>query len=286
MNITSERPVGSAETVGSSYADNKYFSLLIAFVISFGLLVIPFVGFAGIVPDGLAPVFKYPVPIALVMSMLITALGFGWKRAHKEARNVTIALSVVAALAAVTLAAFSAILADEFVDRKSFDALRSSIAELDLNETQIARLEEILVQKGYATQSDLAGMLLTDGQRQQVQALLVESGFVTEQDVVRIIEEENTRHLAGTCFLSPLPAYSSVAVRQSPSVEDGNLLRGLYPGEQLEVIGHNGGVVGNGRWWLVIYGSEEAPTFGWVASSVVAEINPGICTQLTQYPVN
>jgi len=120
----------------------------------------------------------------------------------------------------------------------------------------------------------------------RVQALLVESGYVTEQDVVRIIEEENNRRLAGTCYLAPLTAYSSVAVRQSPLVEEGHLVRGLYPGEQLEVIGHNVSVIDNGRWSLVKYGSEDRPTFGWVASSVVAEIDPGICTQLTQYPVN
>jgi hypothetical protein len=286
MNILSGNPDGSTDTIGSSTVENKYFSLLIAFIISFGLIVIPFVAFAGMVPASLAPAFNYPVPVALVMSIVITVLGFGWKRAHKEGRNVSIALSLVAALTVVTLAAFSAILADEFVDRKSFDALRTSFAELDLNETQIARLEEILVQRGYATQTDLAGMALTDVQRQQVQALLVESGFVTEQDVIRIIEEENSQRLAGTCFLAPLPTYSSVAVRRSPMVEEGNLLRGLYPGEQLEVIGHNGGVIDNGRWWLVQYGNEDSPTFGWVASSVVAEINPGICSQLTRYPVN
>ena len=77
-----------------------------------------------------------------------------------------------------------------------------------------------------------------------------------------------------------------LAVVTLAAFEEGNLLRSLYPGEQLEVVGHNGGVVDNGRWWLVKYGSEDRPTFGWVASSVVAEINPGICSQLTQYPVN
>jgi hypothetical protein len=286
MNIMSGSPDGPTGTIRSLYVDNKYFSLLIALIISFSLIVGPFFAFADSVPSSFAPAFNNPVPVALVISIVITVLGFSWKRIHKEGRNVTIALSGVAALGIVTLAAFSAMLSDEFVDKESFDALRTSFAELDLNETQIARLEEILVQKGYATQTDLADMALTDVQRQQVQTLLVESGFVTEQDVIRIIEEENTRRLDGTCFLAPLPAYSSVAVRQSPRVEEGNLLRGLYPGEQLEVIGHNGGAIDNGRWWLVKYGNEETPTFGWVAGSVVAEINPGICTQLTQYPVN
>lgn len=286
MNIVSGRAGGSTNATESSIVDNKYFSLIIAFIASFTLIVVPLVAFASYVPAVLAPLFKYPIPAALSMSIIITALGFSWRRAHQEKRNITIALSIVASLTVITLAALFVILAHQFVDQKSFEALRTSFAELDLNETQIARLEAILVQKGYATQTDLANMALTAVQRQQVQALLIDSGFVTEQDVLRIIEEENTRRLTSTCFLTPLPAYSSVAVRQSPNVEEGNLVRGLYPGEQIEVIGHNGGVIGSGRWWLVKYGSEESPTFGWVASSVVDEINPEICGQLTQYPVN
>jgi hypothetical protein len=121
-------------------------------------------------------------------------------------------------------------------------------------------------------------------QRQEVLSLLNEGGFVTEQDVIAIIEAQAAKELSETCFIEPLADYSSVAVRQSPEVADDNFIRALYRGERIEVIGHNGGTIGGSRWWLVRYGPEESPLFGWVSSSVVGEVNPTVCAGLTQYP--
>lgn len=272
----------SAATIG----DNKLLAGGIAFVVSFALFLAPFLAFAGIVPAGLRPLFNYPIPAALILSVLTTGMGLALRRSAAEARNWAIGLAIVGALGITILAVFGALVIDEdqFADRASFETLRTSFEEMNLSEAQIAQLDVILSGRRYVTATDLTGLSLTDAQRQEVVSLLGESGFVTEQDVIAIIDAQAAKRLTETCFITPLADYSSVSVRQSPEVADDNFIRGLYRGEQMEVIGHNGGTVDGSRWWLVAYGPEESPIFGWVSSSVVGEVNPGVCSGLTQYP--
>jgi hypothetical protein len=238
------------------------------------------------VPSGLRPLFEYPIPAAFLLSVLTTVTGMVIRRSAAESRNWAIGLAIVGALGMTVLAVFAALIIDEdqFADRASFETLRTSFEEMNLSEAQIVQLDAILSGRGYVTATDLTGLALTNVQRQEVLSLLNESGFVTEQDVIAIIQAQEAQRLAGTCFIQAAAAYSSVAVRQSPEVADNNLIRGLYRGDQMKVIGHDGGTVDGSRWWLVQYGTEEAPLYGWVSSSVVDEVNPDICNALTQYP--
>lgn len=276
---TGERTTGHA-------ADNKWLAALLAFVVSFALFLAPFLAFAEIVPSGLRPLFSFPIPAALILSVLTTGMGLAMRRSAADSRNWAIGLAIVGALGITILAVFGALVIDEdqFADRASFEALRTSFEEMNLTEAQIAQLDVILSGRGYVTATDLTELSLTDNQRQEVAALLSASGFVTEQDVINIIEAQEAKRLTETCFITPLAEYSSVSIRQSPEVADNNFIRGLYRGEQMEVIGHNGGITGSSRWWLVAYGPEESPLFGWVSSSVVGSINPSVCDGLTQYP--
>jgi hypothetical protein len=286
MSFFSQTHYQRGEATTGAIGENKYVAALIAFVVSFALFLAPFLAFAGMVPSGLRPLFAYPLPAALILAVLTTGTGLVMRRAAAESRNWAIGLAIVGALGITVLAVFAALIIDEdqFADRASFEALRTSFEEMNLSEAQIAQLDVILSGRGYVTATDLTGLSLTDVQRQEVATLLNESGFVTEQDVIAIIEAQEAKRLAETCFITPLAEYSSVSIRQSPEVADDNFIRGLYRGEQIEVIGHNGGTIGSSRWWLVQYGPEDSPLFGWVSSSVVGEVNAAVCGALTQYP--
>jgi hypothetical protein len=286
MSIFSQIHHPSRRASAATLNDNKPLAALIAFVVSFALFLAPFLAFAGMVPSGLRPLFDYPIPAALLLSVLTTVTGMVARRAAAEARNWAIGLAIVGTLGITVLSVFAALIIDEeqFADRASFESLRTSFEQMNLTEAQIAQLDTILTARGYVTQTDLTGLALTDVQRQEVLTLLNESGFVTEQEVIAIIEAQAAKELAETCFVQPLAEYSSVSIRQSPEVADNNFIRALYRGEQIKVIGHDGGEIGSSRWWLVQYGTEDAPLFGWVSSSVVGEVNPTVCAALTQYP--
>lgn len=111
-----------------------------------------------------------------------------------------------------------------------------------------------------------------------------ESVVATVTAVVAEFEAATATADALACFISPLPQYPNVAVRQSPEVTDTNLIRALYQGDQMRAVGHNGRTLNVDRWWLVEFEVGGELTYGWIHSSVVEEISEQACISLTQVP--
>ncbi|MCA9959303.1 MAG: SH3 domain-containing protein [Anaerolineales bacterium] len=172
------------------------------------------------------------------------------------------------------------------------EIMEGKLEAAGLTEEQRQDIGNIILDSGEITLDDLSRLGLNQTQMEQVRAILSEAGFLTEGDISNLLTAEANKATAAavgtaaaTCYIKPLDGYPRINIRRTPRQETGNEIGLLSQGEQLPVIGHNGGTINNDLWWLVkLPNRDENNQYGWIFSGVVHEINPSACVELDQYP--
>lgn len=163
-----------------------------------------------------------------------------------------------------------------------------------LTTQQATQIQKILDAKGYITLSELETLDLSPVQQSAVKKLLDDLGYVTADDAEKISESIAKTQIAlvatqtavakiTRCYITPESWYANVAIRLSPS-DKSDYVGSFAQGQNLYVIGHNGGRINQDRWWLVEVGNEPNKKYGWVASWVVTEINEMECVKVEKAP--
>lgn len=163
-----------------------------------------------------------------------------------------------------------------------------------LTAQQATQIQKILDAKGYISLSELETLNLSPVQQSAVKRLLDDLGYATVDDVEKISANIAKTQIAlvatqtavakfTQCYITPENGYANVAIRLSPS-EKSDYVGAFAQGQNLYVIGHNGGRVNQDRWWLVEIGNEPTKKYGWVASWVVTEINESECLKVEKAP--
>jgi hypothetical protein len=163
-------------------------------------------------------------------------------------------------------------------------------AEAGLTSNQVDQIQLLLNKKGYITFEDLTNIELSDEQEASVINTLQSLGFTSVEDVEKIAEKVIEKHATQTaiarlssCYVTPESDITSVAIRESSSRDSKNIGT-LSSGQKLHVVGHNGKRINQDLWWLVEYSNLDEIYYGWVASSVVTEMNEIECLKLEQVP--
>ena len=246
------------------------------------------------VPPRLEWISKIILPATLVMGFFAAVVSS--KRNQGTATTIeTIAkdgvVTIVGAAILIVLYAISIIVSPNVYATET--EIATMLAETGLNPVQVYQIEQILLRQGYITLDDIKTIGLNPQQIRDMEDLLNEQGYVKNEQVVEIVKTQNALVATQTavakettCFVEPELNYNTVAIRQSPS-PDASYVGCLVQGENLHVIGHNGGRVNQDRWWLVeVKHGDSVTVYGWVASWVVKEINELECVKVTQSPGN
>jgi hypothetical protein len=163
--------------------------------------------------------------------------------------------------------------------------VEADLLRIGLTVQQIQFLQETYVRNGHLNVQDVAQLGLNQTQMLQVEALIVSRGLSPIDPSVRATEQAVIAQATETAVCYVRPLYRAVNVRITPEERDDNFLTFLMQREQVRVIGHNGGTINTTRWWLIELPNEteERRKQGWIASSVVKEINLSACNTLPQY---
>lgn len=245
-------------------------------------------------PDRLNWISQNAIAISVILGIFDTAVCVLNNHDIKESQVVSTKLSVVIFFLIALLALFATFTPDQTSEITELkEQLQQSTR--NLSDAQIARIEQLIKEKGLISQDDIKQLNLNDIQTVQVIKILEEHNYVKKEDVVSIIktyEVDQTTAVAAatataqfsTCYIEILPGYSSVGIHKLPQVKS-EAIDYMTKNDRFVVIGHNGGSMNQDRLWLVIIHEEENQTvYGWISSSSVTEINEPACVLLKKWP--
>jgi hypothetical protein len=295
--------------IEGKFGRNTAIQFIIAWIVSFIVLITTFSLFSNLVPAPVQRIFEYSIPISIVLSLISVSAG----NFTREPRRFAVIFSgilalVITGISIITIAMPDLVLQEDFAsiqtDVKRLQSTVERLQDFNLSPSELEKLTRILQEQGFVTSNELDQIFGDERLQQEVLTVLHENNYVTAQElesyttheeVVAIVQAESTRvaaqsasatatSIASTCYLEPLPEFANVGIRKSPEVRDDNLIRVLYKGDQIIAIGHNGRTVNVVRWWLVEFWNGENSVYGWLASSAVKEVTETSCSLLEQVP--
>lgn len=266
--------------------NNKYIQLLVIWFTSSGFYIVSLGALVNVMPPRLAwiPSFIFPLSVAVgfIMALISVATNNSQSAIGMLAKDGIITTIGAAVLIFLYFLSF-AYSPTKYV---SMDELGKRLAEANLNDIQVGQVKEIISKQGYVTSQDLEAVGLNSTQIQEIQGILEEAGYVKEEDVVRIFQTQSavvaTQTAEAKTMSCLIEAKGQVAVRKFP--ESDVIIGYIFEGEQISVIGHDGGEVNYDKWWQIEIQHGNGAVYGWVASWVVNEINESECAKLQQMP--
>ncbi len=175
------------------------------------------------------------------------------------------------------------------------NALEQRFMSAGLSEYQALQVAELVERSGLVTMSELPDLVqdslkaagITPEDLDKIHQVLDDA--LNEDQVLEIVDEriEDQIRLAlvppepfgpTSCVLTSHPS-TGANVRLRPRT-DSKPLGVLSDGQEVSVIGHNGGFPGTDKWWLVLFMGQE----GWVFSGATRAENDVLCALAPRIP--
>lgn len=264
---------------------NEYVRFLVIWIGSGVVYVMIYGLVSNAMPPRLDWISEYAMGIAFLAGFVTASISIREGSSQKTLRQILFNDSIITLLVGATL--FLAYLLSFMVAPERYvtqDRLQEILSTTGLSPAQVQQVRVMIDAQSAVSRDDLNNLGLTDTQRNQVWSILQANGYTTKEDVVKIVRTEAVSMVTQTAIAiaaacQVTPEIGAVNVRRYPK-PDGELIGALALGEEIHVIGSNGGRINQDLWWQVELNHGSKSVIGWVASWVVKEIHETECQRI------